>query len=156
MKTWKDLLFAFIFLTVLSIGSAAKAAGADSTRVIKITGTDQMKFSVTHIEAEPGQKIKVELTTVSSFPANAMSHDFVLLRAGADPAKVAGASARYVSKGYVAPEMKGQIIAYTSLASGGKTVEVTFKAPDKPGNYIYICTFPGHFLAGMKGVLTVK
>lgn len=138
------------------MGNIAKAASVDSTRVIKITATDQMRFSITQISVKPGQTVKVELTTVSSFPANAMSHDFVLLRAGADPAKVAGASARYASKGYIAPEMKGRIIAYTSLASGGKTVEVTFKAPVETGDYTYICTFPGHFFAGMKGTLTVR
>ena len=38
----------------------------------------------------------------------------------------------------------------------GETVEVTFDAPKAPGVYTFICTFPGHFLAGMKGTLTVK
>jgi plastocyanin len=32
----------------------------------------------------------------------------------------------------------------------------SFGAPAKPGSYTYLCTFPGHFVAGMKGVLVVK
>jgi len=28
--------------------------------------------------------------------------------------------------------------------------------PAAPGSYPYVCTFPGHFVAGMKGNLVVK
>ena len=156
MKMKKNCLTTFLLLIALFIANIAMAASTDSTRVIRIEATNQMRFSITHIFVKPGQKIKVELTTVSNFPANAMSHDFVLLKAGVDPSKVAKLSLQYANKGYIAPETKDQIIAYTSLASGGKTVSITFKVPNKPGNYTYICTFPGHFLAGMKGILTVK
>ena len=33
---------------------------------------------------------------------------------------------------------------------------VDFVAPTKPGKYMFICTFPGHFAGGMTGTLTVK
>ncbi|HEU5090712.1 MAG TPA: plastocyanin/azurin family copper-binding protein, partial [Roseiflexaceae bacterium] len=33
--------------------------------------------------------------------------------------------------------------------------EVTFKAP-APGTYTFLCTYPGHYAAGMKGTLTVE
>ena len=36
------------------------------------------------------------------------------------------------------------------------TVEVTFDAPTEPGEYVYLCSFPGHYAAGMKGLLVVK
>ena len=42
------------------------------------------------------------------------------------------------------------------LAGAGETVEVTFKVPAAAGEYPYICSFPGHFQAGMKGMLSVK
>ena len=42
------------------------------------------------------------------------------------------------------------------MAANGQEVSTTFKAPAKPGTYPYICTFPGHFFAGMKGTLIVK
>jgi uncharacterized cupredoxin-like copper-binding protein len=35
------------------------------------------------------------------------------------------------------------------------TVEVTFKAP-AAGSYTFLCSFPGHFAAGMTGKLEVK
>jgi azurin len=52
--------------------------------------------------------------------------------------------------------MKDKVLAATKLAGNGETVEVTFDAPKTPGVYDFICTFPGHFAAGMKGTLTVK
>jgi azurin len=47
------------------------------------------------------------------------------------------------------------VIAHTGLVGPGETVEVTFKAP-AAGTYTFLCSFPGHFAAGMKGTLVVK
>ena len=55
-----------------------------------------------------------------------------------------------------APALKGQVLVATALAGNGETVSAEFTAPAKPGRYTFICTFPGHFAAGMKGVLVVK
>jgi uncharacterized cupredoxin-like copper-binding protein len=33
---------------------------------------------------------------------------------------------------------------------------VTFGVPAKPGSYTFICSFPGHFNAGMRGTLVVR
>jgi azurin len=52
--------------------------------------------------------------------------------------------------------MKASVLASTPLAGPGETVEVTFKAPTAAGEYTFLCSFPGHFLSGMKGALTVK
>ena len=42
------------------------------------------------------------------------------------------------------------------VGSLGETVEVTFKVPAEAGSYPFLCTFPGHFVVGMKGNLVVK
>jgi uncharacterized cupredoxin-like copper-binding protein len=44
----------------------------------------------------------------------------------------------------------------TTLVGPGETAEVTFKVPSAPGSYTFLCSFPGHFVAGMKGMLVVK
>jgi uncharacterized cupredoxin-like copper-binding protein len=38
----------------------------------------------------------------------------------------------------------------------GKTGEVTFTAPSKPGTYEFACHVDGHYEKGMKGVLVVQ
>ena len=52
--------------------------------------------------------------------------------------------------------LSDQIIAKIDLLGPRKSGEVEFKAPTVPGDYVFLCTFPAHFQAGMKGVLTVK
>ena len=42
------------------------------------------------------------------------------------------------------------------LVATAPMVEVTFDAPKAPGKYDFVCSFPGHYLAGMRGVLVVK
>ncbi|MDX1586785.1 MAG: SDR family oxidoreductase, partial [Balneolaceae bacterium] len=44
----------------------------------------------------------------------------------------------------------------TDMVGGGETTEVTFNAPEEAGDYEYLCSFPGHFAAGMKGILSVQ
>lgn len=136
-----------IVLTILALTAmtflAPGTAAAQQAKVIEMDGTDQLKFTVTEITARPGQQITVKLTTVSDMPAAAMSHNFVLLAADADATKVVQASATKADNEYIAPEMKDKIIAYTGMAGGGETVEVTFTAPEEPGEYTYVCTFPG-------------
>jgi azurin len=85
-----------------------------------------------------------------------MAHNFVLLAKGApiDAFVMEAAMARNTE--YLPAGKKNLILANTKLAGGGETVEVTFDAPKEPGEYTYLCTFPGHYLAGMKGVLVVK
>jgi azurin len=48
-----------------------------------------------------------------------------------------------------------KIIAQTKLLGPGETDTIDFTAPAQPGEYPFLCTFPGHF-ALMKGKLVVK
>ena len=57
---------------------------------------------------------------------------------------------------YIPADKKADVLASTKLAGPNETVEVSFKAPAKPGSYPFMCTFPGHYAAGMKGTLVVK
>lgn len=125
-------------------------------RTIEITGTDNMKYDVTEIEAAPGEEITIKLTTKSQIPKQAMAHNVIVLDGDADVDAFANASARARDNQYVASDYEDEIIAATDLAGGGETVEVTFTVPEEEGDYEYICTFPGHYAAGMKGVLTVR
>jgi azurin len=59
-----------------------------------------------------------------------------------------GATNNYV------PEMP-EILFSTALVNPDQTVRLRFTAPSKPGEYPYICTFPGHWRL-MNGVMTVK
>ena len=135
---------------------AAVSAYAAEPRLVKLKGSDAMQYDVKKIEAKPGEAITVQLSTTSAMSKQEMAHNFTLLAKGApiDAFVMEAAMAR--STDYIPASKKNLILANTKMAGGGETVEVTFNAPKEPGEYTYLCTFPGHYLAGMKGVLVVK
>lgn len=151
-----DLLKKLFSPVMLALILFSGVMAQDDIRTFKITGTDNMKFDVTSIEATAGEKIRIVYTTNSRIPKQAMAHNVVILDQGTDVQAFANASARARDNQYIAPDFKNKIIAATDLAGGGETVEVTFVVPSVPGEYEYICSFPGHYGAGMKGILTVK
>ncbi len=136
--------------------STAAKPSAKGVRTVEIIGTDDMKFSVTAIQAKPGEQLRVRLISKGAMPKIAMAHNFVLLQKGANQVAFVTESAAARETDFIAPKLKDQVIAATGLAGAGETVEVTFKAPAAPGEYPFLCTFPGHFQAGMRGTLTVK
>jgi azurin len=125
-------------------------------RTIELAASDDMKYDKTTLTAKPGEQIRIHLTPKGTMPKIAMSHNFVLLKLGTDPAAFVNAGASAQATGYIAADKKAQVIANTPLAGNGESVEVVFKVPMAAGSYPFVCTFPGHFLAGMKGTLVVK
>src|SRR5213083_2363704 len=92
--------------------------------------------------AKTGEKLRVVLKAIGQMPKIAMGHNFVLLKTGVSPMEVSNAAFNARATDFIPAEMKDKIIAHTTLAGGGETVEVTFTAPAKPGKYDYLCTFP--------------
>lgn len=137
---------------------AAKPAdkAAAGVRTVEIIGTDDMKFNTTTINAKPGEQLRIRLIAKGAMPKIAMAHNVVVLKKEADPAAFATAAASARATDFIPAANKGDVIAHTGLAGNGETVEVTFKVPAAAGSYPYLCTFPGHFVVGMKGNLVVK
>lgn len=123
---------------------------------IELTANDQMKFNLTLIEAQPGQKVTVKLKNVGTMPKMSMGHNFVLLARDVVPAEFVEASQTHMGNEFIAPELARKVLAHTKLLGPGESASVTFVAPRTPGDYTYICSFPGHFAIGMKGLLKVK
>jgi azurin len=124
-------------------------------RTIDIVATDDMKYSVTAISAEPGEKIRIRLTSKGVIPKVAMAHNVVVLKLSTDIDTLLKEGGPYRENDFIPPSMLDNVIAKTSLAGPGERVQVTFTVPTTPGEYPYLCTFAGHYQAGMKGTLIV-
>jgi azurin len=135
---------------------AFAATPAAKARTITITGSESMKYDTATIAAKRGETLHVVLKAVGTMPRIAMMHDFVVLKPGTDAIAFATAVADDKPGTPLPAALKAKVIASSSFAAGGETAEVTFRAPTAPGNYTYLCTFPGHFMSGMKGTLVVK
>lgn len=167
--TLRDRLLSLAAAATFSLGVAAalffglssmKAAeaGAAAPRVVKIRAgvENAMKFDVTRIDATAGESLKVVLTNAGALPKNVMGHNWVLLTTGADIAAFAAAAAPEAAKNYLPEKQKEKIVASIDLLGPGESGEAVFKVPNEPGEYPFLCTFPGHSAIGMKGVLVVK
>ena len=134
----------------------AAAAPGGGPRVVNIQASDTMKYDVATIEAKPGEEIKVVLTNAGTQPKEVMGHNWVLLKAGSDPAAFAAAAVNAKDTGYIPAALQDQIIAHIDQLGPKQSGDVTFKVPDAPGEYPFFCSFPAHYMVGMKGVLVVK
>jgi azurin len=47
-----------------------------------------------------------------------------------------------------------EVLFHTRLVNPQETVKLQFTAPQQPGDYPYVCTFPGHWSL-MNGVMKV-
>ena len=163
MKTSLRLALALCALITAGCGqkdnsSAAPAAAAPQSgpRTVEITAGDSMKYSLTTIEARPGEEITVILTNTGTQPKEIMGHNWILLKSGVDAAAFDAAALNAKATDYFPEDRAGDVIAHIPLMGPRKSGEVKFKAPTQPGEYTFLCSFPAHFQVGMKGVLIVK
>ncbi len=96
----------------------------------------------------------VHLTLTNAGETAAVPRNWVLTWEGANVAQfVADCREAGPDAGYISTR-PGAVIASTPVVPPGESVDVTFVAPEYPGNYPYVCTVPGRS-PEMKGVLTV-
>lgn len=113
---------------------------------------EEMKFNVTEFTARAGKTVEIVFEN-----PDAMQHNIVVGKPKSTP--IIGAAADKMitakdgaEKNYV-PAIP-QVIAATPLVNPGQTYRLRFVVPDQPGDYPYVCTFPGHWRL-MTGVMKV-
>lgn len=143
-------------LPLAGVTQAQTPKAKGPVRTITITANDDMKFSLTEIKAAPGETLKIRLVSIGTQPRATMAHNVVILQAGANQLVFADAAAKAVATDYIPADLKGQILAATPLIANGQTADLTITLPTKPGNYAFLCTFPGHFAAGARGKIVVQ
>lgn len=150
----KLAIFTSLLCSVVAICglSAATPAG----KAVSISGFDTMKYSVTKIEAHPGERLTVELKNEGTMPKEAMGHNWILLKAGVDPQSYANSAITAKAENYQPKALADKVIASIRLLGPKEAGSVTFTVPSAPGTYAYLCSFPAHCQVGMKGVLVVK
>ena len=125
---------------------------------IVIEGDDAMRFDIDRFSVRPGQMVRLTLEHTGSLPAQAMGHNVVILYADDDPVEFGadvGEADGGAANDFVPEAVRERVIAFTAMIGGGETAVVQFQAPEEPGEYPFLCSFPGH--AGpMNGVMEVS
>ena len=124
----------------------------DRGNVVHIQAVAGLQFAPKEFSVTAESKVRL----VFSNP-DIMMHNWVLLKPGTVDeigalADQLASQPHAMAKGYL-PESDKILQASKLLGPNGEE-ELVFTAPSKPGNYPYICTFPGHWRI-MQGTLTV-
>ena len=128
----------------------------DGVTVLEMTGSDRMKYNLEAFSVPAGSLVRLNFRNVGKMPKAAMGHNVVFLKAGVDSGAFATAAAAARDNDYIPAQLVDQILAYTKLLGPGEIDTIEFTAPNVNGNYEYLCSFPAHLFAGMRGVMTVE
>ncbi|MBF9254609.1 hypothetical protein I2I11_14990 [Pontibacter sp. 172403-2] len=134
---------------------ASETDPADQTQtktIIMSIVPDMMQFDKELITVKAGQKVIIELEN-----PDGMQHNMVIIKPGTTKKVGAAADAlardpKGAQKNYV-PDMP-EVLHATKLLDPEEVVTLTFTAPATPGDYPFMCTFPGHWRM-MNGIMKV-
>lgn len=132
--------------------TTGKAIKIDKVITLKVV-KDIMKYDKQLLTAKAGTTIQIVLEN-----PDFMQHNLVLIKPNALN-KVGAAADKLAqdpngSKMQYVPKMP-EVLASTPLINPGGKFTLTIKVPDTPGDYYYVCTFPGHWRM-MNGILRVS
>ncbi|MBN12238.1 MAG: Azurin [Opitutaceae bacterium] len=145
---------AVILMSLFGLTSVSSVALAGTT--IELSANDTMQFDSKSFEVPAGEEITLVFTNKGALPKAAMGHNVVILKPGSNvmgfgAGAVAAAATEYVPQ---SGSLAEQVVANTRLLGPNETDTIKFKL-DAPGEYSFICSFPGHY-ALMKGIITAK
>ncbi len=125
----------------------------EAGRKLTIQTAAGLQFTQKELRAKAGERLSLTLENPDNMP-----HNWVLLKPGSAERVGALANAliaepNALSRHYV-PE-SADVLCHTRVLDPLKSTTIHFNAPAQPGQYPYICTFPGHW-AVMRGVLVVE
>ena len=128
--------------------------GTETITVVLKSVREQMLFDRKVFDAPPGKRIRLIFENTDSMPHNiVIGKPGSLEKIGTAADQMLADHPTAVKLGYV-PDIP-EVIAATGLVFPGETEALEFISPDQPGQYDFVCTFPGHWRI-MKGVMRVK
>lgn len=129
-----------------------KSVPVQANTIIMNVVPDMMKFDKEVFTVVAGQKVMIELENLDG-----MQHNLVIIKPGTINKVGAAADAlardpKGAQLNYV-PKMP-EVLHATKLLNPEEVVTLTFTAPTEPGDYPFVCTFPGHWRM-MNGIMKV-
>lgn len=115
---------------------------------------EQLRYDKTIIAVEAGKPVALILDN-----QDAMPHNIAILAPGA--LEEIGLAAEKMSgdpdaKGRLYIPASPKVLHATKLATPGQKIQLAFTAPTDPGDYPYVCTFPGHWRRMVGTMVVVK
>jgi uncharacterized cupredoxin-like copper-binding protein len=115
--------------------------------VVAMSVRDSMVFSHSDISVTVGQELDIDFANTSRLPHN------IVIVAG-DMTEATDVNRDAINQIDYLPQHPA-VVATMAMVMPNQTGSITWQ-PSQPGTYLFICTYPGHFDAGMYGTITVK
>jgi len=134
--------------------TAAPGAGPISNKLEVRPKGEELAFNPNEFVVAAGTEITVNFENTSVVNP----HNWILLNSNSEELATkldTDGAAAGLDKGYMPADLTN-VLAHTKLLQPGEKDTITFNAPTTPGTYIFICTVPGHFVAGCRGTVVVK
>jgi len=129
------------------------ALGRLGVRIIKLSAPrEQMLFDQRWVAVEAGKPVQVVFENTDVMP-----HNFVLIKPGSLEEIGMAAESMQPSTDPAAHQfvpVSTKVLASMQLVQMEQTGRLSFTAPTEPGEYPYVCTYPGHWRR-MYGVMVV-
>jgi putative heme-binding domain-containing protein len=124
---------------------------AVTVRVVRIqTVEEEMRYDTPYFAVEAGRPVQVVLQNEDLMP-----HNFVITSPGAlQEVALAGQLSPQGTDGKPYVPDTGKVLFATAMVQSHQQTRLTFRAPEMPGEYPYVCTFPRHWMR-MYGVMVV-
>ena len=133
------------------VATSASKEVVDQRFVIK-TVEYQLQFDTELINVKAGSLVEIILKNVDEMP-----HNLLVIKPGTLNTVGAAADemARNVNAGTIhfVPQIP-EVLFATTLLEFGESYTLKFRVPDQPGDYPYVCTYPGHWRV-MNGIMRV-
>jgi azurin len=126
----------------------------NGVQIVPLFADDNMKFNAKEVVVKVGIPIELTLKHTGKAPKKDMGHNVVILQPGVVFADFVDRANAAVATDYIPEEWKDKIVAHTKMLGGGETDVISFSF-DKPGTYVFLCSFPGHSMM-MKGKFVVS
>ena len=128
-------------------------APLEKARKITVKTGTNLSYQTRIVRAQPGEPIEFTLANPDVVP-----HNWALVKPGT-LRRVGQLANRLVSDPEAALRhyvpRSSDVLAYTNVVFSGESFTIFFRAPEQPGRYPFLCTFPGHWLV-MNGTLLVE
>lgn len=134
---------------------SAESSGGGSQTVTLHPQGNQMKYKETEFTVPADTEVELVFENTASSPS--MQHNVVLLNEAPSDSifkEIGQAGVQAGSTEDYVPD-HAAVLAATPIAKPGETVSITFTTPSEPGDYGYVCTYPGHW-ATMRGTMHVE
>lgn len=147
-----------------SVKPAAPATGKSGTKRVTVMPTSWkqpdkilnlgtkpgLKYDITRFEVKAGSKVRLNFNNNDD-----MTHNVVITTPNAAD-EVGDLALKLGLKGsemnYV--PLSSKVLFHTALLEPGTSETIYFIAPSQPGEYMFVCTFPGH-ASVMRGIIKV-